>query len=216
MSKGLIWILVIFGFFLIFLGIFSKVFVLFGFIAISAALFIGLGPEGILRKEQVCDDWAALIEGAHGKGEEALKDTEDFITASKAPDIQMERKEIAPSMVTGMIGKKREFLIISDKTFRLQSYKIYMSARDYGEHLDVAWYLTFKPNVWQSIAALLPFVSVVRANVGELDLFDLQDLTVFKTNAHQCMLKAVDKLMLSVGQDPTKIERKSRGFLGIS
>ena len=216
MSKALIWILVIFGFFLIFLGIFSTVFILFGFIAIGVALFIGLGPEGILRKEQVCDDWAALIEAAHGKGEEALKDTEGFITASKAPDIQMERKDMAPGLVTGMIGKKREFLIVSDKTFRLQPYKIYMSARDYGEHLDVAWYLTFKPNVWQSIAALLPFVSVVRANVGELDLFDLQDLTVFKTNAHQCMLNAVDKLMLSLGQDPTKIERKSRGFVGIS
>ncbi len=216
MSKGLIWVLVIVGLFFIILGIFSKVFLLFGLAAIAIGLYVGLGPEGILRKEQVYDSWSALIEAAHGKGEEALKDTEAFITASKAPDIVMERREIAPSLVTGMIGKKREFLIIADKTFRLQAYKIYMSARDYGEHLDVSWYLTFKPNVWQSIAALLPFVSVVHATAGELDLFDLQDLTVFKTNAHQCMLKAVDKLMLSLGQDPTKIERKSRGFLGIS
>jgi hypothetical protein len=40
-------------------------------------------------------------------------------------------------------------------------------------------------------------------------------LSVFKTNSHQCMMKAVDKLMLGLGQDPTKIERKSRGFIGI-
>lgn len=216
MSKGLIWILVIFGFFFIILGVVNKVFLLFGLAAIALGLYLGLGPEGILRKEQVYDTWAALIEAAQGKGEEVLKDTEDFITVSKAPDIQMERRDMAPGLVTGMIGKKREFLIISDKTFRLQPYKIYMSARDYGEHLDIAWYLTFKPNIWQSIAALLPFVSVVRATAGELDLFDLQDLTVFKTNARQCMLKAVDQLMLSLGQDPSKIERKSRGFLGIS
>jgi hypothetical protein len=209
MSKGVIWILVVFGFFLMIFGIFSKIFVLLGLAAIAIGIYLGLGPEGVLRKEQVYGSWSALIEGA-------LKDTEGYITASKAPDIVMQRKEIAPSLVTGMIGKRREFLIIADQTFRLQAYKIYMSARDYGEHLDVAWFLTFRPNIWQSIASLLPFVSVVHASVGELDLFDLQDLAVFKTNSHQCMLKAVDKLLLSLGQDPTKIERKSRGFLGIS
>jgi hypothetical protein len=216
MSKPLILILIIIGVLLIFLGIVSKIFLLVGLIIIIAVLFIGLGPEGILRKEQVYGSWATLIEKAQGKGEEALKDTEEFITASKAPDIVMERKEIAPSMVSGMIGKRREFLIIADRTFRLQAYKIYMSARDYGENLDVSWYLTFKPNIWQAIASLLPFVSVVHASLEDLDLFDLQDLSVFKTNAHQCMLKAVDKLMLGLGQDPNKIERKSRGFLGIS
>lgn len=216
MSKGVIWILTIIGFFLILLGIFSKTFLLLGFAAIALGLYLGLGPDGILRKEQVLDMWSALIEGAKGKGEEVLEDAEGFITASEAPDIVMEHKEIAPGLVTGMIGKKRDFLIIADQSFRLQPYKIYLNARDYGVNLDVSWYLIFKPNIWQAIAALLPFVSVIHASMGELDLFDQQDLIVYKTNSHQCVLKAVDKLVESLGQDPAKIERKSRGFLGIS
>lgn len=216
MSKGVIWILTIIGFFLILLGVFSKTFLLLGLAAVAGGLYLGLGPNGILRKEQVLDMWSALVEGAKGKGEEVLKDAEGFITASEAPDIVMEHKEIAPGLVTGMIGKKRDFLIIADQSFRLQPYKIYLNARDYGVNLDVSWYLIFKPNIWQAIASLLPFVSVVHASVGELDLFDQQDLIVYKTNSHQCVLKAVDKLVLSLGQDPAKLERKSRGFLGIS
>jgi hypothetical protein len=52
--------------------------------------------------------------------------------------------------------------------------------------------------------------------LSDLDLFDQQDLRTYSTNAHHCLLKAVDKLMLDLNQDPSKIERKSRGFLGIS
>ncbi len=216
MSKPIIWILIIVGFLLIFLGLFSKVFLLFGFMTIVFALFAGLGPDGILRKEQVQDMWAALIECAQGKGEEVTKDTEGFITASKAPDVMMEHKEIAPGLVTGMIGKKRDFLIIADQAFRLQPYKIYMNARDYGDHLDISWYLTYKPSMWQSIASLLPSVNTVSASINELDLFDQQDLRAFTTVAHHSVLKAVDALMLNLQQDPNKLERKSRGFLGIS
>jgi len=49
-----------------------------------------------------------------------------------------------------------------------------------------------------------------------LDFFDEQDLRAYVTNAHKCLQKAVDKLMLEFNQDPSKIDRKSRGFLGIS
>lgn len=52
--------------------------------------------------------------------------------------------------------------------------------------------------------------------VKELDLFDQQDLTAYVTNTHHCLIEAVEKLMLNMGQDPSKIDRKSRGFWGIS
>ncbi|MHB8174369.1 MAG: hypothetical protein ACYDFU_07935 [Nitrospirota bacterium] len=216
MSKPLIWILIVIGLLLIILGVFSKVFIVIGFLTIAAALYFGLGPDGVLRKEQVSDTWAALIENAQGNGDQLLQDTEEFITASKAPDIRMEYKEIAPGFVSGMIGKKRKFLIIIEHTFRLKPYQIYMCARDYGNNLDVSWFLTYKPSLWQSIASLIPYVNIIPHNLSDLDLFDQQDLRAYTTNAHRCMQKAVDKLMLSLQQDPSKLERKSRGFLGIS
>ncbi len=216
MSKPLIWILIVIGLLLIILGVFSKVFIVIGFLTIAAALYFGLGPDGVLRKEQVSDTWAALIENAQGNGDQLLQDTEEFIIASKAPDIRMEHKEIAPGFVSGMMGKKRKFLIIIEQAFRLKPYQIYMCARDYGNNLDVSWFLTYKPSFWQSIASLIPYVNIIPHNLSDLDLFDQQDLGAYTTNAHRCMQKAVDKLMLSLVQDLTKIERKPRGFLGIS
>lgn len=68
----------------------------------------------------------------------------------------------------------------------------------------------------------LPFqlVSNSRRNgqsgLMELDLFDTQDLTAYVTNAHHCLLEAVERVMSELGQDPSGIERKSRGFLGVS
>lgn len=216
MSKPVIWSFTAIGLFFILLGLFSKTFFIVGLIVIGIGLYFGLGPDGILRKDQVFDTWSALIESAQGKGPDVLKDTEEFIVASNAPDIEMVHKEIAPGLVTGMIGKKREFLVITERTFRLQPYQIYMNARNYGNHLDVSWYLTYKPSLWQAAASLLPFVNIIPHTLGDLDLFDQQDLRAYTTVAHHCMQKAVDKLMLGLDQDPSKLDRKSRGFLGIS
>ena len=61
---------------------------------------------------------------------------------------------------------------------------------------------------------------MIKANIPnpliELDLFDQQDLRVYVTNAHRCFMKAVEQLMRGMNQDTSTLERKSKGFLGIS
>ena len=81
-------------------------------------------------------------------------------------------------------------------------------------------------SLWVGILGLLvlPFAAIAcmgqrareRRGGLDLDLFDTQDLRTYVTNAHHCLLDSVDKLMVSLNQDPSKLERKSRGFLGIS
>jgi hypothetical protein len=219
MSKGMIWSLFGIGFFIFLIGIvFGKAIIWFiGLAFIVAGLYLGLEPHGILRKDQVLENWAILIEKAQGKADDIFQNTEVFIKETKAPSLEMEKQAVAPGMVSGLTGKTREFLVITDwQSFRLRPYKIFINARDYGDNLDVSWYLTFKPTLLQAIFSLLPFVNVIPKKLSDLDLFDQQDLRAYTTNAHHCLLKAVDKLMLDSNQDPTKIDRKSRGFLGIS
>jgi len=219
MSKGMIWSLFGIGFFIFLIGIvFGKAIIWFtGLAFIAAGLYLGLEPHGILRKDQVLENWAILIEKAQGKADDIFRDTEVFIKESKAPSLEMEKQAVAPGMVSGLMGKTREFLVITDwQSFRLRPYKIFINARDYGDNLDVSWFLTFKPTLLQAIFSLLPFVNVIPKKLSDLDLFDQQDLRAYTTNAHHCLLKAVDKLMLGSNQDPSKIDRKSRGFLGIS
>ena len=218
MPKAVIWVLVGFGFLLLLLGMMASKFIaIIGLVMIIAGLMFGLGPDGVLRKDQVLETWAVLIENGQGKAEEILKNSEKHIIESKAPSLEMEIKSISPSMVQGFIGKERDFLVVKDKdNLRLGSYKIFLNAKDYGNNLDVAWYLTFKPALWQSILSILPYVSFIPKVISDLDLFDQQDLRAYTTNAHSCIQKAVDKVVLDLGQDPSKIDRKSRGFMGIS
>ncbi len=219
MPKAAIWALIGFGFFLFIVGgIFGKAVIWFiGLVMIVSGLYGGLGPDGILRKDQVLDTWATLIEKAQGRSETIFQDTKFFIEDSKAPSLKIDRLSMAPGIVAGLMGKKREFLVVIDQeNLRLKPYQIFMNARDYGDNLDISWFLTFRPTLWQAILSLLPYVNVIPKVLSDLDLFDQQDLRVYTTNAHHCLLKAVEKLMADLHQDISKIDRKSRGFLGIS
>jgi len=217
MPKGFIFILIVVGFFFVLVGIVSKAFLIIGLSLIVLGLYFALEPDSILRKDQVIDTWSSLIEKGQGSATAVAKDVEAYIVESKAPGIKIENKEIAPGIITGLMGNKRDFLVVRDESnYKLEPYQLYLNARDYGDNLDVSWYLTFKPSMLQSLISIIPFVSVVQFTVNDLNIFDQQDLRAYGTNAHHCVLKAVDKLVLNLGQDPNKLQRMSRGFLGIS
>lgn len=219
MSKGAIWVLVGIGLFIWILGIiFGKGAIwVIGLLLIAGGLFLGLKPGGILRREQVLDTWATLIENGQGKAEEIFQDTDLFIKETKAPSLKMERRSLSPGIMRGIFGAKRDFLVITDQeNFRLKPYQIFINARDYGISLDVSWFLTYRPRIWQAILSLFPYVGVIPRTLSDLDLFDQQDLRAYTTNVHHCLLKSVEKLLIAFHQDPSKMDRKSRGFLGIS
>ena len=190
----------------------------------------------IVRKEEVIDSWSVLIGASQGRAEEIFGNTDSFITQTKVPNVKKERKKLAPGVIRGLFGTKRDFLMVTETgNRRLKPYQMFIGARDYGNNLDISWYLTYRLRFRQRLLAylilipglnllILPFVLVgglasrVKEKRGglDLDLFDEQDLRAYVTNAHHCLLEAVNKLMLDLNQDPSKIDRKSRGFLGIS
>ena len=190
----------------------------------------------IVKKEEVIDSWSILIGNGQGKAEEIFINTDNFISQTKVPNVKKERKRMAPGVIRGLFGAKRDFLMITETgNRRLKPFQMFIGARDYGNNLDVSWYLTYRLPFRQRLLAYLilipglnllivPFVLVGRlaSRVKEkrggldLDLFDEQDLRAYVTNAHHCLLEAVEKLMLGLNQDPSKIDRKSKGFLGIS
>jgi hypothetical protein len=219
MLKAVIWLLIGLGLLICLIGVLSgKTIVWFiGFLIMAGGLYQGLKPGGILRKEQVLDTWSALIGSGQGRSDEIFRDAEAFIKESKAPSIEIEKKSIAPGMVKGLLGKRRDFLLVTDKqNIGLKPYQIFINARDYGDNLDISWYLTFRPSIWQALLSLIPFVSAISRSSVDLDLFDQMDLRAYATNVHHCLLGAVEKLMLGLNQDPSRLDRKSRGFLGIS
>lgn len=217
MSKPVIWILMLVGFFFFLFGIFSKYIGMLGLLMMAAGLFLGLRPDGILRKEQVIDSWAMLIEKAQGKAEQIFGNTDFHIKESKAPALETKRQPISAGMLGNLLNSTRDFLVVTNNDgLRMGPYRMFLNARDYGDNLDISWYLTFKPTLLQAALSLIPFVNIVPKTVADIDLFDQQDLRAYSTVVHHSVLKSVENLMTSLSQDPSKIQRQSRGFLGIS
>jgi hypothetical protein len=178
-------------------------------------LYSAIGvPRGIVRKEEVLDSWGVLIENGRGRAEEIFREAERFIAESKVPGVEAERREMAPGIIKGLLGEKRDFLVVKNKN--LFRYQILIGARDYGSNLDVSWYLTYRLSFFDRLLSFFRLGREIIRSSADLDLFEQQDLIAFATNCHHCLLKAVEKLMQSLNQDPSKINRRSRGFLGIS
>lgn len=168
------------------------------------------------RKADILDDWSILINNAHGQRDEIISSTKGLITDSKAPSIEMKEEKVGPTLALASFGETRSFLIVTNRVnAKLSNFKTFVNANDYGENLFVSWYLTYRPDFLQSLIMLLPGVKKIMS-IDDLNLFNKQDLTAYVTNVHHCLLKAVEKLMTDLNQDPSKIDRKSRGFLGIS
>jgi hypothetical protein len=218
MPKPVMSFLLVVGFLFFLMGIiFSPTLVVIGIVMMVVAFFAGLSPDGVLRKEQVRDSWSTLIENAQGKAEEVFRNAEVFIKGNNVPSLVMEKKSISPGFVKSVLGSAREFLVvIYAGNFRIKPYQIFVNARDFGNNLDVSWYMTYRPSMWQALASLTPFVGAASQALSDLDLFDQQDLRAYGTVVHHAVQKSVDTLMFDLKQDPSKMDRKSRGFLGIS
>jgi hypothetical protein len=167
-------------------------------------------------KKKFLDSWSILVENGQGKGKEVYSDFLKFLEESNVPEIDAKTVKVVPGWLKGLFGKEREYLMVT--TERLKDYHIYVCARDYGNYLDVQWYLTCEPGFFGKIfkigAAI--YTAGLSTFLLSFDIFDQQDLIAFATSVHHSLLKAVEKLLYSLNQDPSKINRKSRGFLGVS
>ena len=203
-------------------------------IVLLIAWFAELFVLPLVRKQQVVEQWGILIENGQDRGSEFVERSRQLIVDTRAPNITMEDQDVAPGVLRGVLGVTRPFLVVSNDTnVNLKLFRMYLNARDYGNNLQISWYVVQTPSLWRTVLSLslfVPFLNILvlplyifvrlpgarEAGLLDLDLFDLQDLTAYVTNAHHCVLEAVDKVLLDLSQDPSKIERKSRGFLGIS
>lgn len=168
------------------------------------------------KKAQILEDWSVLIRKGHGQGDKVISSAKKLIADSKAPSVEMKEENVGPSLAIMAFGESRKFLIITNRVnAKLSNFKVFMNGNDYGENLFVSWYLTYRPDFLQALVMLLPGAKKI-TSIEDLNLFNKQDLTAYVTNVHHCLLEAVEKLMTDLNQDISKIERKSRGFLGIS
>lgn len=187
-----------------------------GIAFVIMAIIFALLPD-VLRKDHVTDTWALLIENANGKASDILDGTATFLRESKAPSLGIAKKKVVTSLVQGVLGNEREFLVLTDKQkMALRPFQIFINARDYGLNLDVSWYVTYRPTMLQALGSLFGRSFLAPKEMDDLNVFDQQDVRAYAMNAFKCTRKAIIKVMEGVGQDPSKVDWKTKGFLGIS
>lgn len=189
---------------------------------------------GVIGKDQVIEQWSTMMANAAGNGDRVMEDTERLIQESSASNVKVQRRGMSPGMMRGIMGGKRSFIVITNTgSPNLKPFKMYLHARDYGSSLQVSWYVVLQLSVAEKLIAFLlsiPFLGLLflpfyllgrlfhagQSGIIDLDIFDEQCLSAYVTNAHHCMLEAVDNLMQELKQDSSKIAGQSSGFLGVS
>jgi hypothetical protein len=186
-----------------------------------------------IREEEIVDRWSVLIEEANGQGKEVFKLTEANLKDLDVPNIELVQKEISPSLMKRLKGKRRTFLVV--KNSYLEGYLMYIGAADYGKQLSVSWYLTLESTGLGRLLAKLPwwlqilffpllillavyniFRGKKSVSPANMDLFDLEELTAYVTTVHHALIDATKEVSQTVGFDFTKVDQKSKGFLNIS
>lgn len=163
-----------------------------------------------LQKDAVVDTWGAVIPKQSEKAERIYHlvngaVTELIKTTGEGPwrNITVERKDISGvGGVVGMFAEKRNRMIV-----KWHDYKIYVCARPYGSNLDVSWNLTFEPGLFKTLTQI---------DLSSLNAFQLEDLRAFVTVIHRTVTEAVDLIMQEAGLDSAKLNKTSKGFLGVS
>jgi len=165
----------------------------------------------VLQKEVIVDRWTLLVKDAGGKAEQIYEDTQTLVKKADPPKVSFERVNVAPSLVEGFLGNERTFILVTNKD--LPGYNMYIASRDYGKNLDLAWYLTYQPSLFERAVFKLLGWLLKKTLVPTLNLFQDQDLRAYTTVVHHAFLDAV--AVITEGKN-IEIDRKSKGFLGIS
>jgi hypothetical protein len=172
-----------------------------------------------MHEEKILEEWSQLIQNGQGKAQDVYREIAKLIEESRAPGIgsQMVTVQVKATL-KDLITKReteRQYLRVINEN--MKDFKFYIGARDYGDNLDVSWYLTCEPGFMKEVfSPVLVKGGSTNALSFALNLFERQDLKSYVTIAHHSVLDAVSNVMKGLGQDPSTMDRKSKGFLGVS
>lgn len=167
-----------------------------------------------LNDEKVLDQWGVVLEGGAGKEAALLQSVDSTLKASDLPGVRWQQVEAQPSMLKGLFGNKRSYLMVTSEA--VKDYRMYVGARDFGKHLDVSWFLTVEPGFFKSAFSAMLAHGNYQAMSFNLDIFKNQDLRAYVTSVHRfCVRGAVEQVAGQLGQDTSGFDWKSRGFLQV-
>lgn len=164
-----------------------------------------------LKEETILNEWAELVGDAAGNAQFVLDAVQAELQRANIPgECEWKVEEVKSS--TWLARVRREFLIIKLEEFK--DYRIYVAARDYGIHLDCCRFLTVEPGFFKKTLSSAAFGSIDALSAPK-NILVHQDLRAWTTVVHHAVLGSVGSLMEKLGQDKSKLNRGTKGFLDI-
>lgn len=162
-----------------------------------------------LTNEKILERWEYLIEQGSGKAEDIFTVATQSLIAAEPPEVMQTREEIrAGGLLT---GKKYAFLVVRNRN--LKDNRLYLTAFDYGTSLHTVWFLTAEPGLLKRLlAGILKWFGY---DVYALDIPKQLEASAYVSTVHSAAKKAVKALMDTLGQDFSKVNTKTKGFLEI-
>ena len=168
-----------------------------------------------LKRGKITERWSTVVLNGQGHGDKIIALTVQLLEESEVDDMDWEMVSLQPTRIKGfMLSKKRDYLMVKSKGAG-EKHRMYIGARDYGNHLDVTWFLVERTPFWKTLAKFIAIVYTLGGAITLLhfDIFDEQDLRAYVTVTHRSLQGAVKALMEELGQDTTVLELKSQGVL---
>lgn len=162
-----------------------------------------------IKQQRMLDVWQTMVENGAGNTERIYSALEDYLEKSDLPGVVWERDDVNSG---GIFSASREFVIVNHS--HLREYRIFLCARDYGQHLDCARFLTCRPSMFKKMVSKYATGNPNALSVN-LSVFSQQELTAWGHVVHQAFVKAIQELMGDLDQDITRMNTQSKGYLSV-
>lgn len=178
-----------------------------------------------ISTDKVKDQWSAMIDKAKGRGDELLERVARLVKENNIPNVQLANRSLSIDR-----AESHPFLVVSNDRFK--GYEMAIGAYDYGDRLNVMWYLIFdSPEHVESREAASRGRAVHdnisfnwRIKAGEegyvapekLSMLAKQELTNYVSIVHQILKDEVEQMMDGLNLDFSKVDTHTRGFTNLS
>jgi hypothetical protein len=161
-----------------------------------------------IKQQRMLDTWMTMVLNGAGNRERVYRTTEEYLENSGLPGVVWKRDGVSAGILSG----SREFLVVTHTT--LSDYKMFLCARDYGAHLDCAWYLTCRPTMFKKMVSKYAAGNPNTLSMN-LSVFSQQDLSAWGHVVHQAFTQAIRELMEGLKQDISRMNTQSKGYLSV-
>ena len=165
-----------------------------------------------IKQDRILDNWVTVVDNGAGYSGRVYDKTDMFLAEAQLPGVTWKREDVSTGLLEGLLGKTRDFLVVSHRG--LKEYGMYLSSRDYGQHLDCGWFLTVEPRFLKRAISKYAVGSGNGRSLS-LDVFDQQDLSAWVSVVHHAFVKSIKEIMEELKQDITGMNTRSKGYLSV-